>query len=178
MKLFVAAELPEEAVASLIRLQPPPAPGVRLPAADQMHLTLHFLGETDHDRTSGALAAVSLAPFSLKLDRVGRFDSPDGATTLWAGVALNDALRSLHGAVAAALASEGFRPEGRPYTPHITVARCGPGSDVRIAEEFLAKHGAWSLEGVRISAFGLFSTAFVANAPVYRRENSYPLRPD
>jgi hypothetical protein len=30
------------------------------------------------------------------------------------------------------------------------------------------------MESVRISAFALYSTTFVANAPVYRRERSFP----
>lgn len=177
MKLFVAAELPADTVAVLIGLQPLPAAGVRLPAADQIHLTLHFIGESDLERMAGVLASVRVPPFSLKLEGVGRFESQDGATTLWAGVTMNDGLRSLHQAVAAALSREGFRPEARPYTPHVTLARCGPGSDARIAEGVLAKHTGWSLDPVRITSFGLYSTAFVANAPVYRQERQVRLQP-
>jgi RNA 2',3'-cyclic 3'-phosphodiesterase len=177
MKLFVAAELPADTIAALIGRQPPAAAGIRLPAADQIHLTLHYIGESDLERIAGALAPVRISPFSLKLEGVGRFESQDGATTLWAGVTMNDELRSLHGAVAAALAPVGFRPEARPYTPHITLARCGPGSDSRIAEGVLATHAGWSLDSVRITSFGLYSTAFVANAPVYRRERQVLLQP-
>lgn len=177
-KLFVAADLPEDAVAALVRLQPPPAHGVRLPAADQTHLTLHYVGEADLERTGSALAAVDVAPVSLDFEGVGRFDSADSAVTLWAGVKPGKELLGLHSAVAEALSGVGFRPESRPYTPHVTIARCGPGSDGRIADEFLARNGAFSLGAVRVSSFGLYSSAFVANAPVYRRERSFRLRKD
>lgn len=174
-KLFVAADLPSDAAAALVRLQPSPDQGVRLPTADQFHLTLHFLGEADLERVAGALASVRAARFSVKLDGIGRFDSPDGAITLWAGVAMNDGLRGLHGSVAAALSPLGFRPEGRPYSPHITLARCNPGSEVGFVSEFLAKNSAWSMDSIRITAFGLYSTTFVANAPVYRLERTFRL---
>jgi 2'-5' RNA ligase len=174
-KLFVAVGLPVSTSAKLIRLQPPPTAGVRLVEASQMHLTLHFLGEADPERTAAALRAVRLPPFDLTLAGVGQFASAGGSATLWAGVRESAELRTLHAAVAAALAGEGFRPEARRYTPHVTLARCVPEAAAGVVEDFLAGNAGFLLSGVPVTAFGLYSSAFINNAPVYRCERSFPL---
>jgi 2'-5' RNA ligase len=86
------------------------------------------------------------------------------------------ALLRLHAAVAAALAAEGFQPEARPYTPHITLARCEPGVPAGVAAEFLDRHRAFALPPFPTTEFGLYSSARAGDAPVYRREQSFPLQ--
>src|SRR5207247_3402936 len=85
-KLFVAIDLPAAATQALAAIQPTPTAGVRLVARDQMHLTLHYLGEADRDRTANALQQVAVPPFALSLEGIGQFASTGGAVTLWAGV--------------------------------------------------------------------------------------------
>src|SRR5213592_4555613 len=109
-KLFVAVDLPDSVTAELAAIQPPPGPDIRLVAPGQMHLTLHYLGEADVERTAAALRAVSASAFPLVIEGVGQFRSVDGAVTLWAGVQRTNELLGLHTAVAAALANEGFQP--------------------------------------------------------------------
>jgi len=78
--------------------------------------------------------------------------------------------------VATALAGTGFSPETRPYNPHLTLARCDPGFPASVIEEFLRIHSRFELSAVPIMKFGLYSSTFVANVPVYRRERGFPLR--
>ena len=124
-KLFVAVDLPADVTAKLALLQPPRTAGVRLVRPGQMHLTLHYLGAASVARTAAALRTVAVPAFALAFEGVGRFPAAGGAVTLWAGVVPSAELLGLHSAVAAALATEGFRPESRPYTPHVSLARCG-----------------------------------------------------
>ena len=46
-RLFVAVDLPRSATAELARILPAPLTGCRRAEPDQMHLTLHYLGEAD-----------------------------------------------------------------------------------------------------------------------------------
>src|SRR5688572_15732763 len=131
-KLFVALDLPADARAALVRLQPPSMSGIRLPDPGQMHLTLHYLGEADLDRISASLQTVDVPAFALTLEGVGQFPSAGGTLTLWAGVRVTPGLSNLHAAIATALAGEKFRREDRPYTPHVTLARCEAGIPIRI----------------------------------------------
>jgi 2'-5' RNA ligase len=174
-KLFVAVDLPAGVTAELALLQPSRAPGVRLVRPGQMHLTLHFLGRAPIERTAAALEAVEVAAFCLAFEGVGLFPSAGEAVTLWAGVTPSPALVGLHEAVAAALAGEGFRPEARPYTPHVTLARCGPRAAARVIDEFLAQNEGFALPAVTVTGFSLHSSTPAGDAPVYRRERSFRL---
>jgi 2'-5' RNA ligase len=176
-KLFVAVDLPPEVTAELADLQPPRMTGIRLARPNQMHLTLHFIGSANLERTATALHNVVVAPFPIAFEGVGQFPSSGGATTLWAGVQPGAELLELHAAVATALAAQGFRPEARPYTPHVTLARCGPKVATRVVEDFLARHWSFSLPAIPIVSFGLYSTVSIRDVPVYRREQIFPLRP-
>jgi 2'-5' RNA ligase len=174
-KLFIAVDLPAYVTAELALLQPPRTAGVRLARPGQMHLTLHYLGRAGVERTAAALEAVEAPAFPLTFEGMGRFPSAGGAVTLWAGVVGSPALLGLHGAVADALAGEGFRPEARPYHPHVTLARCGPKVTGWVVDEFLAQGEGFSLPGVRIAGFSLYCSSLVGGAPVYRRERSFRL---
>jgi RNA 2',3'-cyclic 3'-phosphodiesterase len=171
-RLFVAVDLPTAATASLVALQPAARPDVRLAAPDQFHLTLHFIGEADIERIADALSTVAFPAFSLTLQGVGQFPSAGGAVTLWVGVQESSELLELHTAVAAALADEGFRPEARRYTPHITLARCDPGVPAELVDAFVARHAKFALE-MPIVGFSLYSSEFVGDAPVYRCLRSF-----
>ncbi|MEO8418842.1 MAG: RNA 2',3'-cyclic phosphodiesterase [Methylophilaceae bacterium] len=174
-RLFVAVDLPAAVAAKLAGNQPPPMAGMRRVEPGQMHLTLHYIGEANIERIAAALRAVAVPAFSLTLEGVGRFHSTGKAVTLWAGVSDNAELLGLHAAIAAALAVEGYRPEARHYSPHITLARCKSVVPAGVVAEFLARHAAFALPGVPVTAFGLYSSTLGGDAPVYRRERSFPL---
>jgi 2'-5' RNA ligase len=175
-KLFVAIDIPAHATATLVRLQPPAAPGIRLSEPDQIHLTLHFLGEANIERTSAALSAVNAPAFNQTFAGVGQFPSAGGSTTLWAGGPAAPGLLHLRAAISTALAGHGFRQEARPYHPHLTLARCEPGFPASGIEEFLRIHSQFSLSAVPIIAFGLFSSTLIADLPVYCCERRFPLQ--
>ncbi len=174
-KLFVAIDLPAAATEALAAIQPTPTAGVRLVERDQMHLTLHYLGEADRGRMADALRGVAVPPFALTLEGVGQFAAVGGEVTLWAGVRESQELRRLHAAVAAALGREGFRPEARDYVPHVTLARCAPPTPAEVAVDFLARHAAFAMAGVAVTGFGLFCSTFLGEAPAYWREAAFPL---
>jgi 2'-5' RNA ligase len=175
-RLFVALGLPAAAAAELAVIQLPRVAGVRLAEPGQMHLTLHYLGEANVERMAAALRAVAAPAFPLEIEGVGQFPSAGGALTLWAGLRASVALLGLHAAVADALAAEGFQPEARRYTPHITLARCEPGVPADVVAEFLDRRRAFALPGLPVTEFGLYSSARVGDAPVYRCERSFPLQ--
>src|SRR4051794_1059456 len=87
-----------------------------------------------------ALAAVIRPSFSLAIQGVGVFASTEGASVLWADVVRSEELMDLHQAIASSLAGLGFRPEERPYRPHVTIARCGGEVPSSVVDRFLVEH--------------------------------------
>jgi 2'-5' RNA ligase len=178
-RLFVAVDLPQDTRQALAAVQPAAVPGVRLVASDQMHVTLHYIGDGDIERIAKALATLSEPAFALSMEGVGQFCSADGSVTLWAAIQESNDLRRLHQNVATVLSIEGFRQEARPYTPHVTVARCEPKVGASVADEFLTRHARLHLPALPITAFSLYSSEFLDGVPVYRRERLFRLsQPD
>ena len=132
MRLFVAIQIPSEIRAGLaafvsdLRALAPLAKWVR---ANNMHVTLKFLGETDSAKfgqVQAGLAAIrSAQAVTLKFRGLGFFPNEKRPRVLWAGIAHDedDPLARLHAATTAVLAALGHEPEERAFTPHITLAR-------------------------------------------------------
>lgn len=174
-KLFVALDLPPEAKAALGKLIPPDLLGVRRSPPEQMHLTLIYLGRVSPRRTSAILTQIDMPAFTLCVRGLGSFGTPDGHTVLWAGIEFNPELQQLHAALSASLAAVGFQPEDRPYTPHVTLARCAIETRAGDIAELLARQATFALPPIAMTEIHLYSSAWYAGAPVYRRERSFPL---
>jgi 2'-5' RNA ligase len=174
-RLFIALDLPLSIKAELVRIQPPPVAGLRLVPSEQLHLTLHFIGEARIDPVVTALSSVVGSSLTLVIEGAGKFSLSGKPTVLWAGVRANTALSELHAALGNALAAGGFSLETRPYSPHLTLARCGNRVPADVIDEFLARHQALSLPPVPVTGFGLYSSTTVDGAPVYRLERWFPL---
>jgi 2'-5' RNA ligase len=104
------------------------APDLSWVGADRIHLTLKFLGEQPDDRLDeiqGALAAVAARHRELLMSvgGVGAFPNFRGAKVVWIGVNPNPRLELLHHDVELACARLGFPLDGRPFRPHMTLAR-------------------------------------------------------
>ena len=138
VRCFVAIELPDEARQSLAvlvaGLREAEVRGLRPVNPDGVHLTLKFLGDvptSQLDAVSAALegAATDAHPFDLELRGVGGFPNLRRPRVLWVGVGRDlEALQRLYEAVEEALAPLGFPPEGRAFTPHLTLARLRDGT--------------------------------------------------
>ncbi len=96
-------------------------------AAENLHITLAFLGASDgRQRACAERAAgqVRAAPFTLVLERVGYWPRP---RVFWVGSEQTPApLSALVGALQQGLAECGFSLDERPFQPHITVLRKVP----------------------------------------------------
>lgn len=89
---------------------------------ERLHVTLHFLGEVAAQRLPELRAglAVEHEAFDLLLDQPALW--PGGIAVLEAGT-VPPSLASLHTRLADRLRALGLALEGRPYRPHVTLAR-------------------------------------------------------
>jgi len=138
----------------------------RVPAAN-LHLTLHFVGNVWLDDMAcmrGQARLVDAAAFELGIDRQGSFRK---ARVAWLGCsAVPDALFALQRQLGERLHACGYRPETRPYHPHITVARkAGP------IEEAPLRAPVWW----RVDSFALIEVRSIAEGVQYRVVESWPL---
>ena len=134
LRLFVALPVPREVRNAIGEFQTalgerisPDA--VRWTPAEQIHLTLKFLGKVpavDLTNLRNALAesTVGIDHFQLKLGEIGAFPSTRRARVLWIGLAgdLQELLR-LQDQIACAIAKWCEKDEGRSFAPHLTIGR-------------------------------------------------------
>lgn len=149
IRAFLAVELPPDLHAALATIQQDLARRfervvdrhVRIswvrPAS--LHLTLKFLGDMPDEsiqplRTGVEQVAVDHRTIQVPLERLGTFPRPQQPRVLWAGPSEcweqgPDAQRlaALHRAVEDCCQAAGFAPEGRPLSPHLTLARIKEG---------------------------------------------------
>ena len=129
MRLFIALPLPANVTAALERIEQG-VPAARWVPAENMHLTLRFIGEADggaFEDLVEALAEVVVEPFTLEIAGVGHFERRLMPTTLWAGVVASSPLLHLQRKIERACRNAGFPPEGRKFAPHVTLARLRKG---------------------------------------------------
>ncbi|GGK82654.1 RNA 2',3'-cyclic phosphodiesterase [Amphritea balenae] len=121
MRLFLSID-PPRTVREAIHSCCPALKQIKLEPAEQLHLTLLFLGEqppTTVDLIEQASQYLTTAPFELRLAGVGQFRSG----IIWLGVQPQPALMKLQQKLSQRLTNDGIDLETRVYHPHLTLAR-------------------------------------------------------
>lgn len=158
-RLFIAIDTPAELADELLRILPAHH-DIRPTPAAQLHLTLRFLGERDELAAAGiagALRSVLMPSLALQVHGVGRFRGRQGAI-LWAGLAASPALVALSDAINTVLEAEGIAPEHRRFWPHLTLARCRPGTPEPLLRDWLAAFHGLTLPSWNIAGFVLYES--------------------
>jgi 2'-5' RNA ligase len=135
-RLFVALELPEDvrdALASWRSAAVPAIDGLRAIAADDLHVTLCFLGWQAAGSIPAIIdayaAAVSGEPTDLELDRAIWLPPRRPRVLAVELVDSDGSLATLQAALSGALEQGGwYRPEKRAFRPHVTLARLRRGA--------------------------------------------------
>jgi len=171
-RLFVCIELPEKTSARLAGLDPQ-MPGVRWLAAEQMHLTLSFLGDVSPPTQAAleeSLSEIQSRPFFLPLTGFGAFPGKGRPNVIWIGVGRGHPhLFQLHKRVQEAALKAGLEPDLRAFHPHVTLARCRDVSAESI-RPFLKTHAALDAGLIHVETFCLNSSALAAAGSIYTRE--------
>jgi len=131
MRVFVAAEVPEDIRSGLSRIQTALSDlglrQLRWVESSKIHLTLRFCGEMAPEATQRLSTALSdpapVAAFRVRLERL-QFLPPRGSPrVLVLSLAESDPLQRLAGWIDRAAQAVGVEKEERPYRPHLTLGR-------------------------------------------------------
>lgn len=138
-----------------------PSVNWRPASAEQMHLTLQFLGDelNVHQKEQIRQALMPVcgrhAPFDMEAGGLGAFPNEERASVLWAGLQ-STGLRALTEDIEATLAQTGVKRD-KPFLPHITLARSRVPQDVRaILKPWSSKK--WGEYAWHVDEFVLFES--------------------
>lgn len=134
IRTFIAVPLPPPILAEIAHIQQRlekrvPPRTVRWVRPEGIHLTLKFLGDTRTDRVPAiceALAGVAqqAQACTFTVGELGCFPNTRRPRVIWVGIQdPSGRLAVLQDAVEEAVARFGYPPEGRGFTPHLTLGR-------------------------------------------------------
>lgn len=174
LRLFFGLEIPESVKQRLLSIQQPII-GARWQSADQLHLTLMFLGNLEAQQLPDVRESarnLPVKPFDLTVSGIGCFGHPDHPKNLWAGVQPVEELAELHDALNQRLALCGFGQEKRTFRPHITLSRFKkqPGS----VRELLWEHQEVHAGTFSVNRLALFQSIQGSRGSTYRVLARFP----
>jgi len=178
-RAFVAVVPPGEvldAVEAVVARARAHVPGARWTTRDKWHLTLQFLGEgVDLDAAAEAMDEPAVERESVRLGGGGAFPGVRRGTVLWIGVACGGGmLAKLAESVGGAMSPIGFEPDGRPFRPHVTLARLRAPGDLRGGTDAVGR-GPVGPEWVP-SSIALMESYPGRDGARYRVHATFPLR--
>jgi 2'-5' RNA ligase len=174
-RLFTGLEIPAELGEALSLLRGG-LPGARWIDPENYHLTLRFVGDVDDDvaqEVASVLGRVRRKGFDLRLDGLSSFGGKK-PRALVAAVAPQPAVMELQAEHERLMQRVGLEPEGRKYTPHVTLARLRDSSSWEVAE-YLSARAAFRSSPFPVSRFVLFSSRASTGGGPYVVEADYPL---
>lgn len=177
IRAFAALALPEAVRFDLMLVQS----GLPLPRpepAENLHLTLVFLGELPEPVLADvdtAFSQVRAPAFDLTLAGLDMFGGAK-ARSVHAEVAESQPLRHLQAKVETAARAAGIAVRGRRYAPHVTLGRLPErfGDRPRL-EAAVAARGAYRSPPFRVEDFRLYRSWLTPAGSIYDELASYPL---
>ncbi len=168
IRLFVGLSLPDGVIARLAMLCAG-VPGARWVEPANMHLTLRFIGEVAEsaaEEIDHMLAGVEAERFALELAGLGTFGEGVKARALWAGVAPSAELAHLQAKIESAVVRAGQPPEGRKFTPHVTLARLDKPQPLRL-QTYIEGNHLFQAGPFTVEHFTLFESRLGKGGAVY-----------
>jgi len=172
MRAFIAIETSAELREKMAELQKQlDIDGVNLVEKENLHLTLHFLGEIDEntkDRVVQAMSKINSKKFEMSCGGVGAFPSNNYIRVIWVGAEAPE-IREIYEQLGGELAKIGLKKE--EFSPHITLARVKFLKDKSKLTEFLGESSEIEIGDCVVDRVILKKSTLTPKGPVY--ENVY-----
>ncbi len=188
MRLFLAINLDSGIRAAIANAAAPlrdAAPDLRWTDEARLHLTLKFLDEQPESAIAGLAAATDRAvgthfAFDMRIGggshTVGAFPNFRRPRVVWMGVASDPRLELLHHDIEGGCQSLGFELDGRPFRPHLTLARIANRVDAAVLRKLERSANTVTLDAeAPVASVELMRSVTGPNAS-YERVHTSPLR--
>jgi 2'-5' RNA ligase len=177
LRTFVAVEMDpaiRKAAQRLIEKFRATGAGVSWGVAENMHLTLKFLGDVgvgDVPRVCQAVreAAAGVAPFGLQVCGAGAFPNLSRPRVIWLGAGEGqEPMAALAERIESALKELGFPREGRRFQAHLTLGRVRRGGpEIAALAGLVQQHAAVEIGQTPVEEVVVFSSQLKPTGAVY-----------
>ncbi|MCK5179147.1 MAG: RNA 2',3'-cyclic phosphodiesterase [Candidatus Omnitrophica bacterium] len=140
---------------------------------ENIHLTLKFLGEVKLKKIDAVKQSLedllgSVKPLPIELTQLGAFPDVKRPRIIWVG--LNDdtkAISQLVSALEETLEKIGFKKEGRPFSPHITIGRIQSLKNLNLLSPEISGYSLPPDLRQTISHITLYKSTLTSDGPIY-----------
>ena len=181
MRLFTGFDLPDEVIHNLSGLLDQLRSTARIkwsPPAN-LHITTRFIGEWPEQRLADLRAALAALPshpaIPIQIHKLGFFPNPHSPRVFWAGVGASPDLAELAAETDRALNRLGLPPEGRPFNPHLTLARIKEPVPLQKLRETIAALPSLDFGAFSTDRFFLYHSRPGPAGSVYTKLAEFPL---
>lgn len=188
LRAFVAVEIPAEIQQKVYKATSHFRNGidslVRWTPAENMHLTLKFLGDVRQPNVEFLIQmlrtqADHVSPFAIQLTGLGCFPSPKRPRVIYIGIQAPAALGALQREIESASRRFGYESDERPFSPHLTLGRVRQNIS-SIDQQTIRR----AVEGTQVDVLGsarvdsvhLYRSELKPSGSVYTRLYSAPLK--
>lgn len=179
MRLFIAVPLPTEiktALGKMITDLKAQGGKVRWVAAQNLHLTVRFLGDTEEakvDKLKRIIddVAAKFPAVDTSIDRLGGFPNLNRPRVIWAGLEENEAvvtLGKLARQVELAVRQLRFKPESKGFKAHLTLGRVKDPRSLSGLSEYIQSYHFEPLP-MHLDRLVLFKSTLTPNGSIYDR---------
>jgi len=180
VRLFVALDVPDEtrrALGEAIRRFESVCNGARWMQAENIHVTLKFIGEVEEAKLPAikdSLANVkSDGPIEIAFRNFGFFPNERRPRVFWLGIEAGPCLAALAAGVSSALEPVGFPREERTFRPHLTLARFKTEKGLPKLREIVVPLARQSFGNTVASQFHLYESMLNPDGAVHTKLASY-----
>lgn len=156
---------------------------VRWVSAENIHLTLKFLGDVSVNNIELLTDALRLESanhqhFSISVGGIGAFPAVRRPRVLWIGVEGPEALLNLQRNIEVQMARLGYEKDQRPFSPHLTlgrVSRSARPDEIRVVSQVLEAYQLGFIGITPVNEFHLYRSDLHPEGAVYTRILTLPL---
>lgn len=191
IRAFIAIDLsPEirqklEDISSQLRGELPSVP-VRWVPAENVHLTLKFLGNVSVTNLTVLkdilkTEASNGSAFDISIGELGAFPSNRRPRVIWINVQAPSELEAVQRGIESETARLGYERETRPFSPHLTIGRVSRNANagqVRRLGEVLDRYTVGFLGAMRVRTIQLYQSDLSPAGAVYTQLFSAELNPN
>lgn len=187
IRAFIAIDLPshiqQQLNEVLEQLRRPETSAVRWVPAQNIHLTLKFLGDVSPANLEYLKKILQSEvsrhrPFDIRVGGLGAFPSVRRPRVVWIGVEAPPALQALQRGVETETVRLGYAVEERPFSPHLTLGRVAHNAtpdEVRKIADVLVGIKVGELGTARIDHVRLFRSDLQPGGAIYTPLFTTPL---
>ena len=176
IRSFIAIELNEQTKEKLSAIQnrvKKTEADLKLVNTDNIHLTLHFLGDIEIPKID--LLKKNIAPivkelsnFIIKPHGIGAFPNIKSPRIIWVGIEGGTTeLMTIQERIGSELNRLGLEPEKRKFHPHLTLARVKSEKNKHILAKALKEFPPLQFDEIPVCEIALFKSTLSLQGPIY-----------